>query len=259
MTGGGVCARRLVRWLVVSALAFVSLVCAADDFENGLESGTIASDAWQLDTEGACEIDVVADNKIEGKYAMRFDAAAHGRCEVVPRVYQTWFERYRNEPFGVERWYEFSTFFPAPWLPNERNEIIAQWHGNADKFLGDIGSRGPPLAIRIYGDKFRITSGADADLISRKAWVARNPLWIGPVVAGQWLKWRAQVRWSYKDDGLVRIWLNDEQIVDHAGPNTYNDLRGVYLKLGPYHPGLPRIMYLDDVVIGNKPSENPPR
>lgn len=249
--------RSVLLWLATLTCLLLMQTSRADEFANDLEAGVLQNDAWQIDKKGHCDVAVVADFKLQGEYAMRFDAGAHGRCEAVPKVYKSWLARYQNEPFGSERWYEFSTYFPTPWVANERNEIIAQWHGNADKLLGDTDSRGPPLAIRIYGDKFRVTSGYDADFISSKAWIARTPLWIGPVAAGQWLTWRILAKWSYKDDGVIKIWLNGKQIVDHAGPNTYNDLRGVYLKLGPYHSGVPRTMYLDNVSVGDQPLDKP--
>lgn len=60
-----------------------------------------------------------------------------------------------------------------------------------------------------------------------------------------------RIRWSYGDDGITQIWRDGDLIVDRIGPNTYNDLRGVYLKLGSYHPHAPRTVLFDDISIGN--------
>ena len=43
-----------------------------------------------------------------------------------------------------------------------------------------------------------------------------------------------QVRWSYREDGFVRSWLNGRQIVDYRGPVGYNDEVGPKFKFGLY-------------------------
>jgi len=253
-------ARSLLRPMLVSALCWiaplafllVSTGCSqAEDFSDDLESGVLAEELWQIDGAKGCSIELTDRKAASGRYSIEFIAPPRARCEVVPRVFSGWIGKFRHEPFGEERWYAFSTYLAEPWPDNAKNEIIAQWHANRDAFVGDVPARGPPLAIRLYGGQFVITQGADADFVSDEQWIARTRLWNGPVVAGRWLHWKVQARWSYEDDGMTRIWLNDELIVDDQGPNTYNDLRGVYLKLGPYHPDQSRTMYIDDVHVGN--------
>jgi hypothetical protein len=240
----------LLRSMFALSCLLTVVVAAAEDFVDDFEAAAVAPARWQVDTKGPCVIEVDDGQARDGRRSLHFKAGGGGRCEVVPRVFKGFLSRYLHEPFGEDRWYAFSTWLDGPWVEGSKNEIIAQWHGNADKFLGDVGSRGPPLAIRIYGDQFRITHGWDASFVSERKWIARLPLWTGPVVTDRWLDWKIRARWSYEDDGVLQLWLNGELIVDHAGPNTYNDLRGVYLKLGPYHPGPPRSMRLDRVHIG---------
>lgn len=244
--------RRLVHLLVLAAsLGGVPWGAAAADFFDDFESGSLPDARWQRDSQGGCEMQVQSAEVGGGQHALRMDAATDSRCEVVPRMYEGFFEWFQNEPFGEERWYRFKTYLAGPWVPQEKNEVLAQWHGNRDKLIGENDGRGPPLAIRIYGDQFRITSGWDAAFYSKRRWIARNPLWVAPVVTDRWLAWTFEVVWSWEDDGLVKVWLDGELIVDYRGPTTYNDLRGVYLKLGPYHPAHPRVFYLDDVALGS--------
>ena len=238
---------------LLSAFGMVS----AESITDGFESGHIDVDKWQLDQDDDCTIEISKAESRNGTFALAMHAGTNTRCEVVPLVYTGFIGQYRREPYGERRTYEFSTYMKGPWRPGEQNEIIAQWHGTADKFLGDTDSRGPPLAIRIYGSEFRITYGWDADFISSRKWLARLPLWTNPIVTDRWLDWRIQARWSHAEDGILRIWLNDDLIVEHDGPNAYNDLRGVYLKLGPYHADEPRTLFIDDVHIG--PVEVPGR
>jgi len=239
--------------IVPVLLGVAAYFMAGGELSDGFESGRLAGERWQIDADPDCAIAISEERAFDGRYALAFTAGADVRCEVVPKVYRGVVAQYRHEPFGEDRWYLFSTYLAEPWPPNETNEIIAQWHGTRDKLFGDVPSRGPPLAIRLYGDRFRITHGADPALVSTEKWLARYSLWNGPVVTGRWLRWRIQARWSHKDDGRLRIWLNGSLIVDHAGPNAYNDLRGVYLKLGPYHPDRRRRFFLDSVYIGDNP------
>ena len=75
--------------------------------------------------------------------------------------------------------------------------------------------------------------------------------WAGRVETGRWIDWTIRVVWSYKDDGITEIWRDSELMMQRSGPNTYNDLRGVYLKLGLYHPTDDQIIFLDSVSIEN--------
>jgi len=220
----------------------------ADDFS----AQTLSEELWIIDKKGLCEISTGEGALLGKEKPLRIRAGPKSRCEVVPLVFPGLLGRYRHEPFHQDRWYEFSFYLKDPWQAGKQNEILAQWHAAPDFALGDVPSRGPPLALRIYGDQFRVTSGWDTDFISSRKWIARTPLWSGPVQTGRWLTWRFRVRWSYEEDGLIQAWLNDRLIIEHKGPNAYNDLRGVYLKLGVYHPNFDREVYLDDVFVADQ-------
>ena len=51
-----------------------------------------------------------------------------------------------------------------------------------------------------------------------------------------WTDWVVHARWSFRDDGLLEIWKDGEKIIEQHGPNTYNDQRGMYFKIGIYKP-----------------------
>ena len=59
-------------------------------------------------------------------------------------------------------------------------------------------------------------------------------LWEGPIRKDQWTDWVVHVKWSYRDDGLVEIWENGKLIAKRRGPNTFNDQRAPYFKMGIY-------------------------
>ena len=232
----------------------VSTDIRAEVFFGDFESGNLDLEKWQVDKSGECTIEVVSEADDHGR-AARFNAGDSARCEVVPRVYKGLIGDYLAEPFERTRWYRFSVLLEEPWPLDDGNEVIAQWHSTRDKFFGDPAGRGPPLAIRIVRDYFHITHGWDRAIISTRKHLASKTLWLGGLRTGTWLEWTVEARWSFKDSGVLRIWLNRELIAEHFGPNTYNDIRGVYLKLGSYHPRTPRHVRLDDVYIGNQKPE----
>jgi hypothetical protein len=42
------------------------------------------------------------------------------------------------------------------------------------------------------------------------------------------------VRWSYEAAGVLQIWKNGRKVIDQTGPNTFNDAKGPYFKMGLY-------------------------
>jgi len=243
-------------WIFICSLVVLGQPCTAGEFTDDFESGVADPKYWQYDRKGECEIDVGSPNAEEQSSSVRFRAGPGARCELVPRVYGPrifggYLGDLRREPYNEDRWYAFKTFLAEPWKLSEKNEVIAQWHSTRDEFIGDTNGRGPPLALRVIDGYFRLSYGWDASLRSRKKHLARYTLWHGPLITGEWIDWRIRARWAYDDDGLLQIWQNGRLIVDHRGPNTYNDIRGVYLKIGSYHPAERRTVFFDDVYVGS--------
>ena len=223
----------------------------AEIYMDSFESDLPLEARWQLDKKAECVIERSETRSRAGATGLLFSAGPNARCEIVPKMYSNWLSAQMREPFGEDRWYAFSVFLEEPWGVVSENEVIAQWHSSKDWFFGDKSGRGPPLALRILGSNWRVTYGWDADLASEPGPKAIYPLWVGPYQTGVWTDWVFQVRWSHENDGRLRIWKDGELLVDHSGPNAYNDIRGVYIKMGSYHPAIPRRLYLDEIRIGD--------
>ena len=160
--------------------------------------------------------------------------------------------RLKSEPYGLDRWYGFSVFLPEDWHANPQNEVVAQWHASADWYLGEAAGRGPPLALRIVDRRWYITFGWEHQFFTDGKRRANQLLWTAPYEVGVWTDWVFHVRWSYGTEGLTEVWSNGEKLVRYEGPNCYNDLRGVYLKVGIYHPGESRTLYIDHLRIAGE-------
>lgn len=215
------------------------------------ETGELKEEHWQIDQYKGCKIDHSTEQAKSGKQSIKFTAEPGTRCEILPKFGSPFLWWLFHEPFNEERWYSFSLFLPEQSEFSTENEVVAQWHSSRDRIFGEKGGRGPPLALRIRDGNWRITYGSDSDFLSEPGAKAIWPLWEKKVETGVWVDWLFKVRWSYADDGYIEIWKDGEQIVKYNGPNAYNDLRGVYLKLGSYHPRVNRVIYFDDIRLGD--------
>ncbi|MEB3359465.1 MAG: polysaccharide lyase [Synechococcales bacterium] len=206
-----------------------ALLAFEDDFEDG-----IAED-WRRETCCDHSVNVVAAPQRSGQ-AARFEVrrqdpqvAGNTRSEIA----------LRPEPPGEERWYRFSTFLPEDWQNDPAGDIIAQWHGAPDLDLGEgFTQGGPPLSLHVDGNQMYILSQWDPNPVTYRREPAPGKgserIWQGRYSRGEWIEWVFRVRWSYEADGRLQVWRNGEQIVNRQGPNTYNDQRGVYFKIGIY-------------------------
>jgi hypothetical protein len=52
---------------------------------------------------------------------------------------------------------------------------------------------------------------------------------------GKWVTWTIHVKWSYNNDGFLRVYKGDNLFHSYNGPNSYNDQKGPYIKFGLYN------------------------
>lgn len=158
-------------------------------------------------------------------------------------------------PANSEQWYGFSVFVPRQYKKDRVHEIIAQWHGKPDRNLGESNVR-PPLALDIEDDKFGLINHWDANRNLEKSNIPEQEWDLGTIQKGKWTDWVFHVKWSYKSDGLIEVWKDGNLAVRKTGPNSYNDEKGPYFKMGVYKnrwgSGVSeRTLYFDEVRIGD--------
>ncbi len=126
------------------------------------------------------------------------------------------------EPKNAERWYGFSIYLPASWVPDRSAEIVTQWHQHWD--LG--GS--PPLAL--------VTRGGNWEISQHWEGHGRQSV-AGRYETDRWTDWVFHVRWSTGADGLVQVWKDGRPVAgfeNRIGRNTYDSSYGNYMKIGIY-------------------------
>ena len=212
------------------------------DYEHGAIPLTIENtDAPWHRSGNSPEIVSAPEPVRHGRFAMksvldRAKSPISYRTEVVPRIK----DKSKQAKLGQEYWYGFSIYFPNDWTEDNIWEIVAQWHGVPDKSLGEA-YRNPVMAFLSDGTKLKITNIWDAAPNTQAARKSRKSkydggvtLWEGPIRKEQWTDWVVHVKWSFEDDGLVEIWENGKQIARRNGPNTFNDQKAPYFKMGIY-------------------------
>jgi hypothetical protein len=138
---------------------------------------------------------------------------------------------------GKEYWYGFRILLPKDYLPDHIWEIVAQWQGVPDTDLGEKW-RNPVLALSTTDGCWGCVSRWDAKRNTfqsgKREYGGTHEYDAGPYERGVWTDWVVHVKWSYGADGLLQVWRNGRRIVDQNGPNTFNDAKGPFFKMGLY-------------------------
>jgi len=229
------------------------------DFEQGNLHG------WNQEKSQFYSIQIVNNPVRSGNYSSRFEVRKGdmpyydrrrrrkvGRAELSEH-------RYFTAPFNTDLWYRFSTFIPKDW-PNERNRcLIAQWHG-----VPDFGEewRSPPLGIEYRFNQFYIRICYSKKRIQHGNTARSNnktPLYRSYEYAkkGVWHDFVINVKWSYKEDGYLNVWIDNNRVVRYRGPIGYNDRVGLFFKMGIYRDISEKtyVLYHDDYRRGISPSD----
>lgn len=198
-------------------------------------------DLWlrngQYEIQACCKDStaLVRDPANQASFARRFSIAVD---EPLVRGNHRAELRLRPNRLGETVWYRAGVLVPAGWTINEERAITLQWHGSKDFFIGETG-RAPPLEIEVIGDRWVIAKAWDDRIRSNggKGNVQGiEELASIPLEPGKWADWTVMAKWSSRDDGVLKIWLNGTLVVDDHGPNAHRDLMGPYLKAGIYVP-----------------------
>jgi hypothetical protein len=193
------------------------------DFEKGDLSG------WRISGNSPT---VTSSPTRAGRYAMKTSLDRH-KDKV----------SYRTEvsgpgsKVGGEYWYGFSIFLPEDYVTDSIWEIVAQWHGVPDFDIGEDW-RNPVMALSTNGGKWSLLNRWDAKRNTfesgKKSYGGTKRYDFGPYETEVWTDWVIHVKWSYQNDGILEIWKDGEKVVDQKGPNTFNDAKGPYFKMGIY-------------------------
>ncbi len=131
-----------------------------------------------------------------------------------------------------ERWYGFSLYFPSSYAADPMPESIVRCNGWPDFERGETW-RAAPISIEIQNDRFNlyvVYSSAPVNTDKTATWIPPQDL--GAVEKGKWIDWVFHVKFSYQSDGILEIWKNKQRVFSRYGPNSFNDVKYPYFKIG---------------------------
>jgi hypothetical protein len=212
----------------------LSKVWSADRFVSG---------AVQMQTNivragrGAVEITVRANDKFEAGINGNSDSE---RAELLETRKLTSKE---NEAYE----FSFSMFMPTNFPIVPTRLVIAQWKQYCPEG-GNCSDDSPVLAIRYIAGVIKITQ----DLGKRQTVLYQEP----GEFRNHWLDFIFHTRFSTNDNGRIKAWLGDKQIVDFTGvtanpknaATSYPSPSRFYFKMGLYRNVMPEPMtiYIDE-------------
>lgn len=171
----------------------------------------------------------------EGKSVLRFEVDPtldnDFRCELVPG---SGFPPSPRIEAGMEQWYGLSIQPARELKPALTPEIVWQFHGTHDKDLGEA-SLNPNIALQSDGRNWTFIVRGDSNRVTPKGtYEFEKRIPVGPVALGEWTDWVMHVKWSYRNDGFIRLWKNRVLVYEGTHANFFNDAKGGYLKFGIY-------------------------
>jgi hypothetical protein len=124
-----------------------------------------------------------------------------------------------GESEGTERWYGWSTYWPADFDSAPTWQLFTQWH-----HVGNSGS--PPIELYVNGATmyFRTTDNAGTGHVVH---------WNAPLVTDTWRNFILGIRFSNDGTGWVELWLDGEQVLSRTPTRTMID-NGNIFKQGLY-------------------------
>ncbi len=144
-------------------------------------------------------------------------------------------------PIRSTQWYGCSIYLPKDFPIEDNRLVLLQWWPKTKTELGEVG-RSPSLALRYRNGKLSVTiRHSDLHVVKDPDSVPAETLFeTNKFELGQWNDFIFQATWSHKEDGLVNVWWNKNQIVKYNGPVGYDDEVGPVFRFGLYRDDTPQ-------------------
>lgn len=163
----------------------------------------------------------------------------------------------------IGRRYAFSVYYPAGYVTDPNPELFWQLHSQNTADLP------PPFAVWLTNGRFHFYNYSYSGPINKIAQPLLTPEIdqdLGPATTGTWHDFIIHIKFDSTSKGLLEVWVDGVQQINHAGPNIYTgDNQPLYLKEGLYKwpwngtndsPESERTFYLDASREGDENSTN---
>ena len=146
------------------------------------------------------------------------------------------------------RWYAWSIYLPKDFINVYPVRVcLVQFHDAGQAFTDEVNP--PWMFLNIRGgywvnNMVRVTAGFETQLLTREQ------------MLGKWNDILINVKWTNKENGFFKIWVNDKLAFDYKGPtkrkSKINLQFGIY-RYGIFIPDVPtQVVYYDEVRVGKK-------
>jgi MYXO-CTERM domain-containing protein len=231
-----------MRMLALFALLSVSTAASANVLWRGdYDTGDLSQ--WAKVDGLSSRLTVEPSVVHQGNYAMRVelhqgDVSSSGtRNEVVLS------DAAHMEQEGNDRWYAWSTLFPADYPSNDTWQVFTQWH-----HTGCCGS--PPVEFSVIGEHIQLGHNGSSVV-----------LWTAPLVRGVWHDFVVHVYWS-STDGYVELYYDGQMVLGKTSVQTLYPGEQAYLKQGLYWNASITsvgVLYHDGMVMGTSLADVAPQ
>jgi hypothetical protein len=237
---------------ILLIVAFIASVTSCSSGKLSLVSDNFESDTlssvWSADKFIPGALEIQSECFRSGKKAAKL--TLHQGDQIEQEI-GTELERAElREPKGLMAFenknysYSFSIFLPSDFPIVTTRLVIAQWKQNCQS--GNCDPNNPIIALRYSSGEFQITlqTGHDKKILYNLKDDIRN----------RWLDFRFNIKFSRGQDGQIKVWMNNEEIVDFKGPTAYTQSFGYpdpgnfYFKIGLYRDQMiqPMTIYIDN-------------
>ena len=138
---------------------------------------------------------------------------------------------------GNNMWYSFAIYFPSEGFSKDsKREAINQWYQEGS----------PATSLRVSKDRIFLETGSEKE--------NRKKIDICFVTKNTWHEFVFHFIHSYGSDGLIEVWNNGKQVIEHQGGNMYDNVLPKW-KIGIYKASFKygtsdvkkRVLFVDNI------------
>jgi endonuclease YncB( thermonuclease family) len=138
---------------------------------------------------------------------------------------------------GEEGWYAWSIFIPMDYVDIEKGAT------DLGQFNLEPGEDPDPCCIFTIGKK-KSGYSLEINILDSNKWVHKSVALnlSDEEMKGNWSDFLINFKWSKKEDGFIKLWLNNWLVFEHYGKNFSKDVENTYFKFGIYRSALSRYL-----------------
>ena len=138
---------------------------------------------------------------------------------------------------GEEGWYAWSIFIPKDYVDIEKGAT------DLGQFNLEPGEDPDPCCIFTMNKK-KSGYSLEINILDSNKWVHKSVALnlSDEEMKGNWSDFLINFKWSKKEDGFIKLWLNNWLVFEHYGKNFSKDVENTYFKFGIYRSALSRYL-----------------